>query len=243
MTFAQFKTMVAAFMQRDASTFVYGSFDWLTYAINMARKASERKRDFELCRTQAQVTVNLTTGVALSTAVLCSDGTTAVSIKSIRKAFTPDHNSLLYYPIRVTSREKYTNMLDRVYQNHDFDRAASQDLYYEPGVTSPYLVREADQVYLCPASTTMYGSTTNVLVKMDVIKWLADYSADGDTDFFLTHCVEYMLFKTVSLLQPFLKEDVRAPLALSQLKEAWLSVVAWDGQLVSAASSDDTNLD
>lgn len=243
MNFGDFKTMVAAFMQRDASSFVYGSLDYLAQAINMARKASERKRDFEVCRVQAQLTVDQTTGTDISGAVLASDGTTPVSVKTVKFAWVPDHNGTLYYPIRVITREKYVHMLDRAVQSHDFDRAPSTTSYNELLLSSPFLVREGDTVYLAPVSETAYGSYPTVVVKMDVIKWLADYSATTDTDFFLTHCAEYMLFKTVSLLQPFLKEDVRVPLALTQLAEAWRTVVSVDSQLVAAGSSDAAALD
>lgn len=245
MTFGDFKTMVAAFLQRDSTTFVYGTFDWLTYAINMARKASERQRDFEMCRTRAQLQLSSLTAVtALSGAKFMDSPSTTVSIKTIRKAWITDSNASLYYPIKVISREAYVQSATRGMQDHTFVRVASTTVYSDNPTTSPVLVREADNVFLSPANSDYYGSATP-LVKMDVIQWLADY-ADATptaTDFLLTHCIEYMLMKTVSLLQPFLKEDIRVPLALEQLKIAWRSVVAYDSQLVSAGSSDDTNLD
>ena len=239
MTFGDFKTMVAAFLQRDATTFVYGSFDWLSHAVNMARKASERQRDFEMCRTRAQITLaGLTVATPLSGAKLVDSPSTSVSVKVIKKAWVTDAGATLDYPIRVISREAFVGMASRTFADHTFTRAATIQAYTENPTTAPMLVREADDVYLTPANVEAYGSATPT-VKMDIIKWLPDYSAAGDTDFLLTHCVEYMLFKTVSLLQPFLKEDIRVPLALEQLKMAWRSVVAYDSQLVSAASSVD----
>lgn len=243
MTFGEFKVLAAAFMQRDPAAFVYGEIDYLARAVNMARKSSERRRDFEMSRTQAQLSVSLTTGAALSGAVLTSNGTTAVSIKTILKGWVPDVNGNLYYPIRVISRTKYVAMVGRALANHDFERAPATDNYLEFVPSSPFLVREAESVFLAPASTTAYGNPTAVVVKMDVIKWLDDYVDDTDTDYFLEHCEEYMLLKTASLLQPFVKEDIRMPLLVAQLNESWKTVVSWDSQLIGAGSDDDAKLD
>lgn len=241
MTFSEFKLTVASFMQRDPTAFVNGTCDYLEIAINMARRATERMRDFEVCRTQAVLDVDLTDGAELVDAVLATDLEEAISIKTIRKAFANDHNGKLLFPIRVMSREKYVAMFGRAYADHDFDRLPVTETYTTAVVTTPHLVRQADTVFLVPNSAATYGGVDPVTVTMDVIRWLPDY-VDDATDFFLTYCSDYMLFKTVTLLTPFLKEDVRTPLLSAQLKDAWQSVVALDSQLVGAGSSDDANL-
>lgn len=228
--------MVAAFLQRDATAFVTGSYDFLAAAINMARQASERQHDFELCKVKVDLVVSLTAGGDLTNAKLAGTST-AVRVKKVIKGFVPTAVTDGYIPVATITRAKHLHYLQR-----QADRFGMRpDIKQWPVRDSLlFLVRDTNTMYLTPADPTGYISDP-VTIKMDVVRWLPEYTADTDTDFLLTDCTEYMLFKTVTLMQPFMKEDVRVPLAAAQLEQAWRTVIAWDSQLV-VAGYDLTNL-
>lgn len=240
MNFGDFKTMVAAFLARNETDYTSGTFDFLSNAVNMARKATERLHDFNLCRVKAQVTMDLVNGVDISTAVLASDGTTAVSIKSIRTSYLPYNSNANFYPVRTITKNQYNSMMLNVAEQHHVHpkTLANSDIRCVPAY---YLVRDNTTLFVTPNDTNLYPTTT-FPVQLDVVKWLDDYTQDSDTDFLLDTCSDYMLFKTVALLEPFMKEDVRMPLIAAQLKDAWKTVLIWDGRLIDTAANNATRL-
>lgn len=236
MNFGDFKTMVAAYMQRDTTAFVIGTSDLLALAINMSRRETERRRDFEMSKVQARLSVNIASGASLANAVLASDGITAVVVKTVHKAFLPISDGSGYFPVQVISRAKHNQQLERYYdQVQKLEDAATQ-----VGMPVDYfaLVRMANDVYLIPSDTTAYSGSTSITVLLDIVKWLPDYTANGDTDFLLEYCTSYMLLQTVYILNPMLKEDVRVPITERQLDRAWHSVIAWDSNLVLNSAED-----
>lgn len=243
-TFAEMKAQVAAYMQRSPTSFVhtYGSttVDLLGKAVNQARKWMELERNFEMCRVQCELDVDLENGTDIGDMTLL-DGVTAVSVKALAKAFLPITDSTEgWFPIDIITREKHVERVARYYSK--VTNLADVSKTYTELVPYFAVVRMGDLIYLTPADTTVLNNLDPVTVRFDAYKWLADYSADGDTDFLLTHCETYMLLRSAYQLNFFLKDDQRINISNAVMDKEWHSVVAWDSNLVVCDTSD-ANLD
>ena len=235
MTYLQFKTFTAAAIQRSLASLVVNGVDLLGSAVNMARKNIERKRDFELAKATAKLTVTLGESVSLSEAV---DATTdeAIDIKTVLRVQLASSGAPIGYISRDAHQRRLSRQLEKVTMSE-----INAGLTATVGSLS--LVRHGDQVYLSPADATAYDiNGDEVELYLDVVKWLDDYVEDDDEDFLLTYCVDYMLLETFRYLQLFIKEDSRLQVSDQQYANAWHAVVAWDSNLV-VGDSDDANLD
>lgn len=232
MTYLEFKTFVAAALQRKLDSFVVNGLDLLQYAVNMARKNIERKRDLELAKTVATLEVTLGEFVSLDGAVDADDE--PVDIKTILHV----QATAVGAPIGYISRSMHQRSLAR-------RLARVQVAELESGLTATVdqlnLVRFGNDVYLSPPNAEDWGGYNPVSVLLDVVRWLPDYSDNDDTDFLLEHCVDYMLLETYRSLQLFIKEDARLQVSDEKLANAWHALVAWDSNLV-VGDTDDANL-
>lgn len=241
MNFGDFKKVVAGYMQRSANVFSPSTVDLLAHAINAARRSAELKTDFELCKARGQLTVSLTTGASLDNMKV--EGTsTALSVKTLLKAYMPLYDATAEsFPVEIISRSKHVERVQRYYSGQ-IQEVDGKQLIPAASCSRYQIVRFGNDVYLSPADVDSYGGNTSIVVKFDVIKWLADYSLDADTDFLLTHCDTWMLFQTVWQLNMFLKEDARVPVSQAAMDRAWADVINWNSTLLQN-SSDDANLD
>lgn len=241
MTFGDFKKVVAGYMQRSAAVFAPSTVDLLGHAINAARKSAELKMNFELAKARGQLSVNLTTGAALSSMVYEGTATT-LPVKALLKAFLPLVTSEnTFFPIEIISRDKHVERVQRYYAGQITEIDGNQQIT-ESLTTKYQLVRFGENVYLSPADSDSYNGSSSVTVKFDVIRWLSDYSADVDTDFLLEHCNSWMLFQTLWQLNLYLKEDQRVPVNERAMEVLWNDVVNWNSTLLHN-SAEDANLD
>lgn len=234
-TVAELKKAAAAFMNRDESAFIRASFDNLLQACNNARLYVERTVNLELARVAATVSVSLTSGGALSTAVLTGTAT-AVSVKHIRSAglaLADSANTIV--PIKIYNRDDYLN---RIKRRFDGVGLSSENLEY---TNLPIgMFRLANTVYVVPSDPTVLGAST-ITLHMDVFKWMTEYTTGSETDFLLDYCFDYMLYRVVSEMNYFTKEDQRTALASKVVQDAWESLKAWNAAIVE--QSDDVTLD
>jgi len=166
-TIGDLRYSVAAFLNRDPSSFLINGQDLLHLAINSAKQYCQRKLNFELARVQAQVNnMSVTAGGYLSNAVL-KGTSTPVSTKMIKAAFLTVSNEQL--PIEVISRDAHLAKIARLGQN-----AAMMEIASTTAVQYPFvLIQMGDLLYVAPASPSQLGTTFTLY--LDVIKWLPDY--------------------------------------------------------------------
>jgi hypothetical protein len=245
MTLAQFRTTVAAFMQRDEASFTVGGTNLLTRCINMARRWAERQRNFELCKVSAYLpSVHYTDGAALSGTVLLSDKVTPVVTKTILRAYLPfvadnQHAAGTTFPVDLISHDAYITRIQKHYENvYTTDPRTQLSM---PRTSYFSVFRWGEYIYAAPADPTALGGTTFAM-GLDVVKWLPAYALDADTDFFLEYCEDFLLMRTVHFLNYMLKEDQRVPVSANALADSWQTVVAWDSSLI-LNSSQDANLE
>lgn len=210
MNFGEMKAAVLAFVKRTQTSFNIGGQDILSLAVNQARLYSERLYDFEHSRVAAKVDVP-PDGVDITAATLTNGS--PVSLKTIKAALVSDEENRLV-PIRTISRA---------------DHHVVSLLSGGPSQLS--LAQFGTTLYLTPRPAN------TVTVFLDAIRWLKPYVEDTDTDFLLTYCHDYMLFRTIEMLNFFLKEDARIPISRGLLDAAWKSVRVWDSNILSGTTS------
>lgn len=223
-------------MQRDATLFNSpaggGEVDKLANAINMSKNWAQRMRDFESAKVQVDVPVQKTVGGPLSGAVLSSDGVTSVRVKKIDRGFVPSTDGGKY-PVDLISREEQVRRVQRIVEEYCPEDRTSNS------IPSPYvtfsIVQQGQTIFLHPWSDALFASGSATLI-LDVVQWMPDYSGPTDEDFFLIEGLDWMLLKTISYLNLFLKDDNRIIVPAAMVKEAWESFVAWDESAVGATT-------
>jgi len=241
LTFLQMQNEVAAYANRANASFVIGSVDILKRAINKARKWAESRHNFELSKVSVRIpSVSLTTGGALSTAVDNVDGTTPVNVKLVERAFLASPTGETF-PVELVSRNYHVRRLQRRFENvmttAEMTPARSTVLFQGFSI-----VQQGGTIYVTPPNSAQFAGLTTIPVYLDVVRWRPDYSADADTDFFLDHCVEFILYRSLYQLNLHLKEDQRIPISKDALADAWDTVIQWDTSLIDGMA-DDVTLD
>lgn len=170
-------TAIATYLEKTPADFLIGGTNLLLLAVNNAKKWAQQTHDFELCRTQASVTVSLSSGGTLSSAVLPGTST-AVDVKLIEAAYLAYGDGGLK-PIWFVDKKNQTRDLRTRLQGWPYrsnidsppiDSAASLGLE-----DTPQLVQQGDALTLWPASNAAFSGATSFTVRLDVVKWLPDY--------------------------------------------------------------------
>lgn len=236
--FSSLKTAVAAYLQRDTTTFVVGSFDMLQLACNNAKNYCQRSVDLEFARQFAQVTsVSLANGGLLTDATLFGSATTLV-IKSIERAFV-NTSADGQFPIDIISRDAYTRRLQRRFANvRTIEQAA--EVYSGVRSTNLVLVQYGQRFYVYPASSNVFGGASTIDVFFDVIEWLPDMVNNSDTNFLLDYCFDFLMYRSIYELNFFLKEDQRVGISSALLDDVWKNVINWNKTIVGNTVDDNT---
>ena len=224
MNAGQFKTYVAAYINRDAAALVVGGVDLLLEAINDAKRAGQRDFDFPQLRGRAFIQTSYF-GANLSTAVSNPEGTgTAVPIQHVYAAWR-------YAPFTIGATNDYIRTQKYEFMSEADMRniiPALNDAIKEPNILP---ITYKQRAYVRGTDFFLTGVTTPTWVWLDVISQLPDYSVDSDTDFFLVDYRDWMLIKTIECLNFYLKEDSRVSISNAQMNLKWNSVLAHANRL------------
>lgn len=220
MTITQFKELVLDYMSREAGVYDVDSvtkIDKVLNAANLAKLYAQRQCSFELAKTSLKLSVARDGSSLLTTATPLAGGS-AVGVRRVIDAFLLDGS--VYRPIRVVSKEQITSK-------------ATQSVPRDSTIISSsfncetYFFRWGQNVGLDPFPS----SESPVMVYLDVVQWMPAYSGAVTTDFFLEECQDWMLFRTIQILNSFLKEDRRVQITAAIVDDAWRSVVQWNESL------------
>lgn len=238
MNFGDFKAYVAAFLQRSEASFTSGSVEVLDTAVNQARMLLERKKDFEMARTECDITLNTDGSKTALTSAKLKGTATACNVKTIKKAFIASVDDT-WLPIDCISRDVHISAVRR---QLGVASALTVDDISQIELSEGYaLVRFGLYVYLVPAGSANYQGSSTVTVRLDAIRWLNAYSLDADTDFLLTYCPDLMLMQTIKFLNFSMREDARIPVSMEAYNEAWKAMEDWNRSI--AMSDDDGRRD
>jgi hypothetical protein len=175
------KTDIAATLGRVPTDFVIGGSDLLVLAINNAKRWAQAQRDFDACRTQAKVTVSLSSGAAIS-AVTLLDGTTACNVKVIECAYMSWNDQTLK-PINFLDRKTQSSELRKRLKGWPFRQTLDSppiDFSNSLGIEdTPNLYQQGTSLYLWPQTNAAFGSSTSIVVTLDVVQYLPDYTSSN----------------------------------------------------------------
>lgn len=216
MTFVNFKSLVAAYLNRKVSDFTVNGVDVIGDAVNDAKRVAQREHDFVKNRAMGFITLTKS-GVEISS-FKATPGGSALSVKKLLSVWLYD-----------TTDGVYT-------RKAQMEPLASSELgYMLPGsvvggfVTSAQLTAQ----YFYQVGTKVYCTGADSIdVMCEVVITQPDYASDSAEDFFLTDYKDWMLLKTVEQLNFFLKEDQRVQISQGAMAARWDSVMKQENNLV-----------
>jgi hypothetical protein len=248
MDIEQFRNLVAGYTNRTLISLVDEdtSVDYVNTAMNQAKKWAQREHNFELCRCSVDVVTSKSAGGDLLSAKL--HGTNeGVKLKLIERAFVPIGGG--YIPANYISRNNQVKTIQRASVNPR-DRRGERGVAACSTPQQYNVVRQANTILVEPWNDSDFS--TSMTTVLDIVRWLPEYGvslgSDGlpegtiETDFFLEDCDDWLLLRTLSFLNLYLKEDQRVAISAAAMKDAWGSVLTWDNDL-TASNVDDNTLD
>lgn len=231
MTETEFQQVVAAYVNRDAESFVQGNppVNLLRVAINNVKKWGQRNLDFELARNTVTVNVNVTSGGLLSTAQ-DSDGNPVV-INRIEKAYLGYGNGSAYRPIKISTKRQMARRQDQAWHGMEWDLSVSQ--FPTSSISEPVIIRQGGKIFLTPVTNTLAANGETISIALDVVQWIEDYSDTFQSDFFLEYCQDWLMYRSVRELNFYLKDSNRVIVTSGMVDDAWEVVKVWNASLMT----------
>lgn len=239
LTYGDHRDKVCAYMTRDPGVFVTpGGRDLVLAATNDARHWAVQMVNFEYCRAIASLTLALNAATPLSSAVYWGT-TTPISINFVEQPYIVAAGAVSIYsgiPIKWYTRSKdaFFSYLDRQ-ATPPLVPIGTPLIPVDPTLQAPMLelalFQVGPNVYPSAAFVQQFPGVNTTQIGLDVYDFLPDYVNANDTDFFLTFCSNWLMYRTIYQLNMFLKEDQRVGLSAKVLDDAWTGVQAWNNRI------------
>ena len=240
MTVLQLKQLMAVYLGRTlVSDLTLNGVDTALYALNSARRIAERSHDFKYAEDNAFIKVGSTGANIIGG---CWDGPTladpakVMQIKKIETVLLPLADGD-YQPIEFMTQNEFLNRVKRQTGRTLFN---SSKTLVQLGVSTENVIlyQNGHSVYLYPTPTS------DIIVQLNTVRWMPDYTADGDTDFFTLYAPEYLQWQAILECNKFWRRYV--PKQESNIDEAAVqamadaalqSLIAWDYSTTSGSST------
>lgn len=227
MTILQFEEVIKAYITRQGSSLMTGdNQSLLRVAVNNAKIYAQRTVDFNFLKDSVYIDCN-PRGSILTGMKLESDNS-AVKIKNLKKAYKLIPNGQAKIPIKYVSQ---AYLAEAIQKRGDLCQVSNEDSRQGLNVFD-YAVQHGTSIYQYPTPNVSYR------LYFDAVIWIAPYAADGDTDFFLEYCVDFLMYRTLVELNYFIKEDERFDISQQLLTDAWNSMLNWNDSLVSPTDTE-----
>lgn len=177
MLLSDFKAEIAALLNRAPAALVQNGQDLIVNMSNRGKRSAQRLLDFSALRSSVDVTVNLTDGVDLGTAVLHGTAT-PVSINRILEVYL-QYTDASFLPIEFGTLSQYRNTVMRKLDERYYDVRQSQQQLLTPLFmpTWPTMFRQGNKVFLKPTQSQYFNNQTDVSVGLDVVRWDDDFQS------------------------------------------------------------------
>jgi len=210
-TIAQIRDVIYGYLQKtttlEKAELTVGSMDLVLVALNNARKFAEMAHDWSFVEAECFVTTSSRTlspstdtvwDAVWTTATLVGTNT-SVSVRAWRDW------GLYFEGVRIplnvnTKRGILTREMEMKSRANRNRYQGSTDTLIKPGRVE--VVITGSRVKLVPAvseATTLY---------FDCFTWMDDYTEESDTDFFIKHGAQYMLWASLCELNKLVKQWV-----------------------------------
>lgn len=236
-TLPQLKVAIAAYLGKEPLDFFYvadsESVDTLLVAINSAKKFAQQGYDFDKARTEVKADIG-TTRTFTASSITETGSATVVSVKRIERAYLRTSGGA-NIPIELMSKEEFNKRVLRAIGRQITLTDSLSDLGFSSDI--PVLAYQGDSYQLHDSSDT---EGEDIELRLDVVRWMPDYSASVTSDFFLEHGWEYLQWQAMVDGNRLFKEFVpRTEGNLDEPKEkagmALMALIAWDSGIPMAA--------
>ena len=232
MTYANFKDMVAGYLNRSAASVVTAaSVDLILIAMNDARRMAQRSYDFEMLSMQAFVQLSMLPKSLLTDFKTAPSGSTTVVVKRVDGLWEYSTQTIaattVYYPTK--SIEFRRKMALRAHVPSDPNATA---------LTAP-TIREF--AYVQGTNIAHTSLTTQTWVMADVIEFMGDHAGGSVEDIWLVYFTDWLKWATLANLNVWLKDSERTVIDANLVASSWAGVKAFDAR--QAHSTDDLSLD
>lgn len=238
MTVGQLKALMAVYLGRTAVSdlMLNTTVDTALYALNAARRLAERSHNFKYAEDNAFISVSSTGGDIRTGCYENVNLSTSMQIKRIETALLPLTNGE-YQPIEFMTQTEFLSRVRRQTGRTLFN--ASKTLA-QLGVSTENVIlyQNGHSIYLYPTPAAA------ITVQLECVRWMPDYTADGNTDFFTEFAPDYLQWQAILECNKFWRRYV--PKQESNIDEAAVqamadaalqSLIAWDYSTVSASST------
>ncbi len=238
MTIANFKTMVAGYMNRTAASFTGApGGDILLLAMNDARRDAQLAHDFELLRTEDAYLSTHAGGANWQTGCKTTPGGgTAILMKRIDEvwnASTLTIGATTYYPRTTRIPYGYTGQMKR-------ELSVVDGVFVTDALSQNYSIQNKF-AYAVGSQLFVTTVTTATNFKLVGIQWADDLTGSESPDMFLTYFTNWFKFATILALNVYLKDSERFPIDAAVAQRAFELVKTADGTIANMGES--VNLD
>lgn len=200
--------------------------DFLLLALNNARRSAERLHDFQYSMEN----------ISLSIANVGSD--VLDSVKRVSDVMLPVAGGD-YMPIELITNDEWNSRVTRAVGTQPYDATRSLTDYGLANI-NPVAYQQGRTISLAPA----VQFTFPVAARLNVVKFLDDYTDDADTDFFTAFAPDYLQWAGIMELNKYAKTFVprvegTLPEASVQtfMATAYAALLEWDGAQLSGSST------
>jgi len=173
------------------------------------------------------------TGTATVTAT-----TGTIGVKRISDVLLPVAGGA-YQPVEYLTNDEFVRRTRRAVGRQAFNSARTLEnlgLSFE----NPLCYQQGQTLYLAPAT----GFTFPVVAKLSIIRWLAEYTSDSDTDFITERAPDFMLWQAVIEVNKYWKQfaprqegNIDEEALAAQRDAALTALLRWDGSLTNGTST------
>lgn len=234
MNAGQIQDQIAAVVRKTRAEMIIGGANICLMAINTARRSMERARDMNYSRVNAVLSV-ASTGSLITAATISS---APVSVKKIYTVSLPLNDTNLI-PIEFLMEDDASDRIQRQIGRTPYDPALP---LVEYGVSSanPFAYQQGQTLFLYPPTQFTFPIT----VQVGIIKFLPDYTADGDTDYFTEFAPDYLQWRAIWELNKYTKTwgdreegNVNDDQVKKNSDEATAALIQWDESIRTSSNT------
>jgi hypothetical protein len=203
MKIGQLKTLIAAYLHKEASSFVKGTgadqVDLLLVALNNARKSAEREHDFAACLKGGYYTVGAT-GANWTSGITWWDAGTQ-KVRKVKNWYLRGSDGIAGGEYGNDTILRATDKDTKVKAQASLDYSSPRSIERYPGTVATgyddpllgqtYVILNGQKVSLHPVPTS------NQILTVDACFWWPSWTASTDDDWFTENGEEYLMLQGI----------------------------------------------
>lgn len=242
-TITNLKDLVAIGLGRTSATdLTINGVDYGIYALNAARRYIERAHDFKYAESDVYLSVPSTGGLITACYATSALTGTAIGVKRIDSILLPLTANSEYVPIEFLTNDAFVSRVRRAVGRAVFDATKTlAALGFSTENTLAY--QNGQTIFLHP-----FTSTTTV--RMNVCRWMPDYTTGSDTDFFTAYGPEVLQWAAVLEVNKYFRKfaekqegNIDEVAVKTMRDEALRTLIEWDVSIVRGTSTPNAKSD